>query len=102
MEGGQKVLARNLLEKTLENVKRAQLERYHKAPPEEKENIEINPRAVLHNAVENCKPLLKLVPIKRGGVTYKVTQLSNVALKSQNLFTYLLFNVFVQGPSTHD
>lgn len=72
MKGGQKVLARQLLEKSLENIKRIQLERYHKSTPEEKSNIEIDPKVILRNAVDNCKPLLELTPIKRGGVTYKV------------------------------
>jgi len=32
----------------------------------------LNPRKIFYDAVENCKPLLQLTPIKRGGVTYQV------------------------------
>nr|CAD7430909.1 unnamed protein product [Timema monikensis] len=73
MEGGKKTLARQLVEKTFENVKRTQLERFNISPtPELKEKIETNPLIVFYRAVENCKPLLQLSPIKRGGVTYQV------------------------------
>nr|CAD7410493.1 unnamed protein product [Timema poppensis] len=73
MEGGKKTLARQLVEKTFENVKRTQLERFNTSPtPELKENIETNPLIIFYRAVENCKPLLQLSPIKRGGVTYQV------------------------------
>lgn len=72
MRGGQKRLARELVEKGFENIKRIQLERYNLAEPEEKENIETNPLKILHQAVENCRPLLQLTPIKRGGSTYQV------------------------------
>nr|CAD7592419.1 unnamed protein product [Timema genevievae] len=58
---------------TFENVKRTQLERFNTSPtPELKENIETNPLIIFYRAVENCKPLLQLSPIKRGGVTYQV------------------------------
>ncbi|CAH0397900.1 unnamed protein product [Chilo suppressalis] len=73
MEMGKKQLARSLVEKSFENIKRTQIERYHLAPtPEEKNKIELNPKIILHKAVENCKPLLQLSPIKRGGITYQV------------------------------
>lgn len=73
MRDGLKVLARELMDRTFEKIKRVQLEKYHKATtPEEKDNIELNPRLVFHSAIENCKPLLELTPIKRGGVTYQV------------------------------
>ncbi|XP_060523332.1 small ribosomal subunit protein uS7m [Cylas formicarius] len=73
MKDGKKVLARSVMEKTFENVKRLQLERYHKCEnPEDKEKIELNPKTIFHRAVENCKPILALSPIKRGGVKYQV------------------------------
>lgn len=72
MRGGQKRLARELVEKGFENIKRIQLERYHLADADEKPNIETNPLNILHKAVENCRPLLQLTPIKRGGSTYQV------------------------------
>lgn len=72
MRHGRKTLARDLLEKSFENIRRIQLERYNTAAAEEKEKIEINPKVILHKAVGNCRPLLQLTPIKRGGVTYQV------------------------------
>ncbi|XP_066262796.1 small ribosomal subunit protein uS7m [Euwallacea similis] len=73
MRNGDKVLARKLVEKSLEQVKRIQLERYHKATlKEDKSKIELNPKVVFHEAIENCKPLLQLMAVKRGGVRYMV------------------------------
>lgn len=72
MEMGKKELARSLIEKGFENIKRIQLERYHLADEIEKESIELNPRVLLKQAIENCRPLLRLIPIKRGGTKYQV------------------------------
>ncbi|KAL1488958.1 hypothetical protein ABEB36_014742 [Hypothenemus hampei] len=73
MRKGQKELARNLVERSLEQVKRIQLERYHKCnSDEERAKIELNPKIIFHRAVENGKPLLQLMPVKRGGVKYQV------------------------------
>ncbi|RZC33713.1 28S ribosomal protein S7, mitochondrial, partial [Asbolus verrucosus] len=73
MRDGLKVLARDLVERAFENIKRIQLEKYHKcASEEDKQKIELNPRVIFHQAVENCKPILNLTPIKRGGVRYQV------------------------------
>lgn len=73
MECGRKELARELLEKTFLNIKRTQLERYNLAKTdEEREAIELNPRTLLLNAIENCRPLMNLINVKRGGTTYKV------------------------------
>ncbi|XP_049869442.1 28S ribosomal protein S7, mitochondrial [Pectinophora gossypiella] len=73
MEMGKKQLARSLLEKSFENIKRIQIERYHLAStPEAKAKIELSPKEILHKAIANAKPLLQLQPIKRGGITYQV------------------------------
>lgn len=73
MEDGKKQLARSLVEKAFENIKRIQIERYHLATtPEGKSKIILGPKDVLHKAIDNCKPLLQLTPIKRGGITYQV------------------------------
>lgn len=73
MKGGQKQLARGLIEKCFENIKRIQLERYNLATTEEeKSKIETNPINILHKAIANCRPMLNLTPIKRGGVRYQV------------------------------
>ncbi|GJQ80115.1 mRpS7 [Trypoxylus dichotomus] len=72
MRCGKKALARELVEKSFEVVKRKQLEKYHNAKEEEKHKIELNPRVIFHKAVENVTPILQLTPIKRGGVRYQV------------------------------
>jgi len=72
MKGGQKRLARDLIEKALENIKRIQLERYNLADEAERANIELNPVAILHKGIENCRPILILTPVKRGGSKYQV------------------------------
>lgn len=73
MTGGRKQLARDLLEKCFENIKRIQLEKYNKAETdEEKSKIETNPVNILHMALENVRPILNVTPIKRGGVRYQV------------------------------
>lgn len=47
--------------------------KYHRAESEaEKAEIELNPVTILHKAVHNSMPILKLTPIKRGGVVYQV------------------------------
>lgn len=73
MRKGEKELARNLLEATFENIKRHQIKRYHESETdEEKSKIILNPREIFYKAVDNCMPVLELMPIKRGGVTYRV------------------------------
>uniref|UniRef100_T1GAS7 Small ribosomal subunit protein uS7 domain-containing protein n=1 Tax=Megaselia scalaris TaxID=36166 RepID=T1GAS7_MEGSC len=72
MKKGNKLLARDLLSKTFEQIKRIQLEKYNLSQnEEEKSKIQTNPNEILHQAIENCRPLLQLTPIKRGGVTYR-------------------------------
>ena len=57
----------------MENIKLIQLEKYHKAQNDfERDRIEIDPKKIFHQAIENCKPLLVLQRVKRGGVTYQV------------------------------
>lgn len=73
MRDGLKALARSLIEKSFENMKRTQIEKYHKCDNEEdKSKIELNPKTIFYNAIENCKPVMQLTPIKRGGVRYQV------------------------------
>lgn len=73
MKTGRRALARELVEKTFEELKRIQLQKWNEAVnEEEKENIECNPLTIFHQAVENGRPLLMLIPIKRGGITYQV------------------------------
>jgi len=70
---GNKERARNIIERTMANIKLIQLEKYHKAKTDfERESIEIDPRKIFHQALENCKPLLVLQSVHRGGVVYQV------------------------------
>ncbi|KAJ8923202.1 hypothetical protein NQ315_001756 [Exocentrus adspersus] len=73
MRDGLKILARSLVEQTFETIKRIQIEKYHKCKnDEDKSKIELNPRVIFYKAIENCKPVMQLTPIKRGGVRYQV------------------------------
>ncbi|XP_073975339.1 mitochondrial ribosomal protein S7 [Rhodnius prolixus] len=73
MRGGKKELARVQVNKTLETIKRIQIEKYNKEiDPEKKSNIELDAMTIFHKAVENCKPVLALTAVKRGGSTYQV------------------------------
>jgi len=73
MKNGNRNLATALVTKTFEAIKKMQLERYHKAKTEEDKNeIELNPFAVFHQAIDNCIPILYLVPHRKGGITYQV------------------------------
>ncbi|KAK3601806.1 hypothetical protein CHS0354_041722 [Potamilus streckersoni] len=69
---GRKHKARDVMDKTFENIKRIQLEKYHKTEGAEKATIELNPRKIFYDAIENCKPVLKLMQIVKGGVAYQV------------------------------
>lgn len=72
MKHGNKVLAKDILAQTLEHIKRKQVEKYHKAPAGEKEAIECNPYVIFHKALENCKPIVGLASIQKGGNVYQV------------------------------
>jgi small subunit ribosomal protein S7 len=66
----------------LETVKRIQVQKYNKeTDPEAKSKIELNPLKVFYAAVENCKPVLQLTPVKRGGATYQVFNLKLIYTK---------------------
>ncbi|XP_023288953.1 28S ribosomal protein S7, mitochondrial [Orussus abietinus] len=78
MKGGNKILARRIVEKTFESIKRIQLERYNKIANNistenlSLEDIELDPKKILHRAVENSMPVLQLTPMKKGGSVYQV------------------------------
>ncbi|XP_078081575.1 small ribosomal subunit protein uS7m [Mustelus asterias] len=72
MQCGQKSLSRSIMSKTFETIKRKQIESYHKAPESEKDTIECNPHKIFHQALENCKPVIGLMNIQRGGKSYQV------------------------------
>ncbi|XP_018527136.1 28S ribosomal protein S7, mitochondrial [Lates calcarifer] len=72
MKHGEKTLARQIMTQTLETLKRKQVEKYHKASEEQKEEIECNPYAIFHQALDNCKPVVGLANIQKGGKNYQV------------------------------
>ncbi|XP_062307919.1 small ribosomal subunit protein uS7m [Osmerus eperlanus] len=72
MKDGDKVTARGIMNQTLETIKRKQVEKYHKAPDGNKAEIECNPYAIFHKALENCKPVIGLASIQKGGKYYQV------------------------------
>ncbi|XP_041941458.1 28S ribosomal protein S7, mitochondrial [Alosa alosa] len=72
MQEGKKILAREIMTETLESIKRKQVEKYHKAGPAAKMEIECNPYTIFHQALENCKPVIGLASIQRGGKFYQV------------------------------
>ena len=57
---------------TFENIKHMQVEKYHRANEEERKNIECNPVTIFKEALENCKPILTLTKVVKGGVAYQV------------------------------
>lgn len=65
---GMRVLMRDVFAK----IKRIQLAKYHAAPDEEKASIELDPKKIFKGAIENCKPVLSVTGIKKGGITYQV------------------------------
>lgn len=51
-----------------------QLEKYNKeTDPDIKKNIIVDPIVIIKKAIVNCKPILKLTSIKRGGSYYQVS-----------------------------
>lgn len=72
LKKGKKELARSLLEKTFEIIKITQLERYNKAPLEQRAQIILEPKEIFHRAIVNCTPVLDLMKIRRGGINYQV------------------------------
>ncbi|XP_018417060.1 PREDICTED: 28S ribosomal protein S7, mitochondrial [Nanorana parkeri] len=72
MKGGDKILSRSIMNKTLEKIKRTQLEKYYSASPDERESIECNPYTVFHQAINNCQPIIGLTSVLKGGKSYQV------------------------------
>ncbi|XP_029293131.1 small ribosomal subunit protein uS7m [Cottoperca gobio] len=72
MTDGKKIVAREIVTLTLETIKRKQVGKYHKAPEGKKEEIECNPYAIFHQALENCKPIVGLTSVQKGGKYYQV------------------------------
>ncbi|KAA3671419.1 small subunit ribosomal protein S7 [Paragonimus westermani] len=71
-ERGEREKARDIMRRTLREIKLIQLQKYNVAPNDEKNKIILNPIALIHEAVKNCTPLLVLHSVVRGGILYKV------------------------------
>lgn len=97
MRKGNKMLARDLLEKTFENIKRIQIEHYNKAKDDEKEFIELNPKVIFYQALKNCKPVLELTPMKVAGSTYQVP-----IPVSEHRAEFLAMNWLIQAGKTKE
>ncbi|GBM60080.1 28S ribosomal protein S7, mitochondrial [Araneus ventricosus] len=72
MQWADRTLARQLIFDTFTRIKLIQLAKYHKASAEEKASIELDPKKIFLKAVENCKPVLGVTKIKKGGIAYQV------------------------------
>lgn len=73
MRNGRFFLARDIMDRTLFNIKRIQIQRLRDAKSDaEREEIERDPVAIVKQAIENMKPVVITRPIKRGGATYQV------------------------------
>ncbi|CAI9722558.1 Hypothetical predicted protein [Octopus vulgaris] len=72
MRSGRKDAAALVVDEMLESIKISQLEKYHKASDEVKTEIVLNPVTIFHEALENCKPVLYLMKVYKGGVRYNV------------------------------
>lgn len=53
-------------------VKLIQVEKYNKAKESERAEIETNPQKIFLTALDNVKPLLKVIPLVKSGISYQV------------------------------
>ena len=73
LKDGKKEIARTAVYDALEIIKRRQYRQWIKAVTEdEKKKIELNPFSIANTAIRNCRPLMKLQGVTRGGTTYQV------------------------------
>ncbi|KAL1241457.1 Small ribosomal subunit protein uS7m [Trichinella spiralis] len=72
MKDGRKDLAQRIMANCFEYIKRKQVKKWLACnSDEERKEIECNPWKIFHKAIENCTPVLKLMPATRGGITYQ-------------------------------
>lgn len=72
MKKGEYETARNIVDKAFYKIKLKQVEKLNKETDEAKRSqIEANPLNIFLQALDNCKPLLKLEPVNKGGITYQ-------------------------------
>ncbi|KAH7725569.1 Protein MRPS-7 [Aphelenchoides avenae] len=70
---GKKETSRDNVLWALEAVKRRQYKAWRNAKTEEEKNaIELDPFVIANKALLNCRPLMKILPMVRGGSTYQV------------------------------
>ncbi|KRY39877.1 28S ribosomal protein S7, mitochondrial [Trichinella spiralis] len=75
MKDGRKDLAQRIMANCFEYIKRKQVKKWLACnSDEERKEIECNPWKIFHKAIENCTPVLKLMPATRGGITYQVNR----------------------------
>lgn len=68
-----KVETREIMYNCMEFIKHSQLEKYHQAETqEERDSIETNPYKVLYTALENARPILGLINVRKGAIIYRV------------------------------
>ena len=73
MRNGRMHLARDLMDKTLAEIKKTQTQRLRDAKSDaEREEIEVDPVTITKVALANMAPVVITRPIKRGGATYQV------------------------------
>lgn len=73
MKNGNSYLARNLVDKALYNIKLKQVERYNKTEDENvRKEIETNPMKIFLSALDNTKPILKVIGLIKSGISYQV------------------------------
>lgn len=53
-------------------VKLRQIEKYHKAEPAKRSEIETNPMKIFLSALDNTKPILKVIGMLKSGISYQV------------------------------
>lgn len=68
MKGGRKAVSRAVLEDTLERIKTIQLAKRKKS----NEPVETDPLKIFYQAVENAKPVVTVITVKRKGGSYQV------------------------------
>ncbi|ESP03782.1 hypothetical protein LOTGIDRAFT_110271 [Lottia gigantea] len=73
MYNGNKAAAREIVEGMLEEIKMIQVKKYnHAGSKQEQEAIECNPYLIFQQALENLKPALMIIPVRKGGTVYQV------------------------------
>ena len=65
-------MGENILLETQRRIKEMQLVKYYAASEAKKKEIELNPRVIIKQAIENVRPLMRLEKVKVGSVTYFV------------------------------